>query len=479
MIVSLSKLSSSSVAQLVRTPQRFSGLLLVSTLLVAGCSGSDSSSDVADLNVIQPETANNTTGAGGDTVSNEDPTVTVAPITSAPVTSDTGESESGVETPPISVIQEETELSEPATDSSDANAADEENNSLVSFPDFVVSDTFAPTVTRIDFDITVPAYQSNALQVKLVWGEKELTAAWIIDESWAISDEFPTDTEEQLIVTFNDNNGAITLGSFETAFNTGDSAAATFQITADQFNTSQWDNDEDGISNFDELSSGTDPLVTELEPEGLLESFDLPAYFTRRPGPSEGLIPAQRPYLEQTEENPARDPRFAYTILTRIIELDESGTGTYFEDSESYEPPNSTFEERAASRTNTGDSIVWSGTYSYFFQGSGWRENAEFTTETKVIDAQTRSQTGEIEFLCRGGCTGLTGRMSYSLIGRIIPDSVNCEAIAGTVTVENLRVDQTITDNFTKELGDRYWMNSNGEFARALENSFRCDHADI
>ena len=127
--------------------------------------------------------------------------------------------------------------------------------------------TDIPELTRINFDITVPAYVSNALQVRLMWGDKDLLAGWVTDESWAISDDFPTATENRLVVTFNDNNGEITLGSFETNLRTGTGATETIVITADQFDTMMWDNDSDGVSNFEELTAGTDPLASNaIEP---------------------------------------------------------------------------------------------------------------------------------------------------------------------------------------------------------------------
>ena len=64
----------------------------------------------------------------------------------------------------------------------------------------------------VEFNITVPAYQSNALLIRVEWGDKSLNANWQVDEVWAVSDEFPANVESRLIVSFYDQNGAITLG---------------------------------------------------------------------------------------------------------------------------------------------------------------------------------------------------------------------------------------------------------------------------
>ena len=117
----------------------------------------------------------------------------------------------------------------------------------------------SPATTRVDFNITVPAYMSDELQIRLVWGDITTSAAWVRDETWAISETFPVNTENPLLVTFSDRNGAITLGTFESQFLTETDASETFQITADQFDTASWDSDNDGTSNLDELIIGTDP----------------------------------------------------------------------------------------------------------------------------------------------------------------------------------------------------------------------------
>jgi len=131
-------------------------------------------------------------------------------------------------------------------------------------PGTAIPATPVQSTTRVNFNITVPAYKSNALQIRLIWGDKDLTASWVVDETWTVSDDFPTDTEHRLVVMFNDENGDIALGSFEQNFRTGTTASSSFEISADQFDTERWDNDSDNVSNLSELIVGTDPLVSNL-----------------------------------------------------------------------------------------------------------------------------------------------------------------------------------------------------------------------
>jgi len=93
----------------------------------------------------------------------------------------------------------------------------------------------------------------------LSWGDVNTTAAWVRDETWAISETFPANTENPLMVTFSDQNGALTLGTVEQNFRTGTGASEVLQIRANQFDTDRWDSDDDGASNFDELIAGTNP----------------------------------------------------------------------------------------------------------------------------------------------------------------------------------------------------------------------------
>ena len=117
-----------------------------------------------------------------------------------------------------------------------------------------------PVNTRVEFNITVPEYMSDSLQVQVFWGDQALNAAWVIDETWRVTGELPSDTENLLTVNFVDRNGEVVLGSYESNFRTGTSPTQTVEVFADQFNTANFDSDGDGISNLDESIAGSDPI---------------------------------------------------------------------------------------------------------------------------------------------------------------------------------------------------------------------------
>jgi len=112
--------------------------------------------------------------------------------------------------------------------------------------------------TEVTFDITVPKYVSNELLVKLSWGNEDMTASWVADESWAITRILPVRTENELTVTFFDENGKIRLAKYVAPFVTGSDSSQTVNVTASQFDTA-FDDDADGVSNLAELNAGSDP----------------------------------------------------------------------------------------------------------------------------------------------------------------------------------------------------------------------------
>ena len=203
--------------------------LVSSVFFVAGCSSSDSGSSVVDSpspveDVVT--STNNLDGSASDT-------------TDAGTGGGLDDVTDGVVTPTTVPVVEETSTGGQS-----------------------VPDPLVQNLAVVDFDITVPAYMSDALQVRVVWGDFDVMAQWVGDEYWSAIADFPTNTQHPLVVTFSDDNGETTLGTVEQSFKTGSGDMEVFTVTADQFDTDRWDKDGDSISNLDEPGSGTDSSET-------------------------------------------------------------------------------------------------------------------------------------------------------------------------------------------------------------------------
>lgn len=427
-------------------PYRCSSIVLMSAMFVVGCSGSGSGKSSS----TESETANAAIAANDS----------LSPNPGA-------ENDSATE---LSSTSGESVLTETDADADSQNtisSSDESANEITNNPSI---DTLAPITTRTTFEITVPVYVSSALQVHLEWGDIALKAKWVIDESWSITTELPVDTENPLIVTFSDNNGDLVLASVETVFKTSTAPSGVFTIAADQFDTERWDNDGDGVSNLSELLNGDDPLLALNDNVEIRDLFvaNLDTWHIDVED-IESRIPAERPYFEDTsllipassfEEGEPNPDNIGENYRT-TINLDEFGTGTFFYQLRDQFSP-SYFESYTyeATRTNTGDSILLDISANRFHVEARIRYSNTISTETTLTDERHYFQTGLVDGLnTYDNFSGQFKFISYGLTGKIIPDSANCEAIAGYLEVKERPHTEQVRSIYTvkKEISDDYW----------------------
>jgi len=188
---------SSSASILSSRIDRITILLFSCTLLLSACSDSGSNSADPAPAAFESDTVITDSELGDSDIPND---VVIEPANTTTNVTDNQTSD---------VVIEPANTTTSVTDNQATNGP---VNIVIADPLSEPSQPSALTSTQVTFDITVPAYVSDSLQVRLLWGEKDITAAWVVDETWTISDEFPLNTENPLTVTFSDNNGAISLG---------------------------------------------------------------------------------------------------------------------------------------------------------------------------------------------------------------------------------------------------------------------------
>jgi len=453
------------MSSFITTSIRCSLTLLIIALLVSGCSSSSNSnqggsqSPAADVSDSIGDSMTSNPGTGGGSSEMEDATI--------------GDMTIGTQ----------------------AESTEGTNESILDIAEPSIPDPLAQNTTRVEFSITVPAYQSNALQVQLTWDTKAFNASWVGDELWAGSHDFPTNTEHELVVTFSDASGGITLGQYESVFKTGTNDSGDFRVSAEQFNIDQWDSDEDGTSNINELIAGTDPLVDEDSFLDIRDSAGVTlAFITNN---FESRIPEERPYDEYYEEqliyhDGGRPPSGASHIIE--INIDDSGNGFL---SDSRLAGVGTWPIRTSytgTRTHSENSIQWDGKR----QTSQDQLDLYITTNSvntvSIIDQRTRKyeETYRYFYDTSDEDTYSTERQ-IDLIGEIIDGTTFCQPVAGTVESETTSPRDNNGTTFrtviSKEIDDQYWRvkstvtgNEPSEteyLAREFDSTFQCEFVEF
>jgi len=280
-------------------------------------------------------------------------------------------------------------------------------------------DPMVQNTTNVTFDVTVPAYQSNELQLRLNWGEISPSFSWIGDEFWSIEVSLPSNTEHLLTIVFYDENGGIELGSFEQQYTTGTNAAEVFRVNANQFDTEQWDVDKDGNSNLQELIAGTDPRVDEASLLPIVDNQRMSLLFIANY--LETQLPTARPYAGTVNEIivPESDG------IVTISDIDRVGNGSLVVNT----LPEVRNNVLRGERVVLENGVRWSGTWGYT---DDYILNQSFTSETTF--------NGVTHQLVETGSGAWTGTVDHrwtttvDVTGRLIDGTAFCQVDTGMIT---------------------------------------------
>jgi hypothetical protein len=373
-------------------------------------------------------------------------------------------------------------LSENVNDVNDDIAAVEVNESGA-------PDSQNQNLTRMNFNITVPVYMSNELQVQLRWGDIVVNANWEVGQSWTATMDLPNYSENLLVVNFADRNGEILLGTYEQQLITTSNATDSYLIQADQFDTTRWDADIDGVSNLAELLAGNDPLIDEslsLEIRDSLNSdgqraMVLISIYSQR---FETSIPDDRPYFEDEEvTTPAPESwpeRVLYAERKQLtIDIDALGNGTYYNFRQvQHSAIDFTNLVQEGTRTHTDSSVQWTGLYrSYSAAGSCNLDNVTYTVETKRLDGGVIKQGSEQDHNANCSSSNDMVGITYTVTGVAIDDSEFCAASAGTITLKRWRFNEESV--ISKISGATHWKVSEFEMNGQLQEEYLVPSIDL
>lgn len=422
---------------MIQNDYRHISALVLLSVSVVGCSGSDSdlSLPVGDGIIIEESPIPSQTDAENSAQSGSEE------MTSNMVATDAMDTE--IDSAPSEVVDNglvHNQMGIPV---------DDETDRPIDVVTSGVPDPMVQNTTNVSFEITVPAYSSNELQLRLSWGDFNTALNWIGDERWSIDADLPTDTEHLLSIVFFDENGGIVLGSFERQFRTGINGAEIFQVSANQFDTDRWDDDEDGVSNLDELIIGTDPRIDD---DALLEVIDTqPMSLLFIANYFETQMPNERPYMDVEDQTVSERQGIIVSA-----DIDAYGNGSMTVNTLPIVRRNS----RQGDRLVSPDSIQWIGSWYYSDDyGLGQTFNSEVT-----VDGNTRR-------LVENGSGSWIGTYTHrwettvDVSGQLVDGTDFCEVATGTITEtysnnqdsDNISELVTTTLTITRESSEDFW----------------------